>query len=269
VIALILKSILLGFLLIPFYLSSKSISYEDKHISILYSCNIDGKFYFDSDGRKGLPTLTEWKRREIQSILDKKGGVLLLSRGNFFEKGLNFTKFSLMNEALFDGIILSDEELSYLESNPNLLKLNLPVLSPRDTLLNLSQDKTFPIEGINIKVQNYYLKKIPHGSTEKIHLQLVFPDPEMPIEVDESMKHIPVIYFLPRTQSNSLSLFPNATTVYCPTELSKLGKLKLVFRNEKLIRKSQEFLPLNTIDSDQSWVSPHKDVLKELHGNEE
>lgn len=248
-------------------LLARPFSIEDRHISILYTCDLNGNFEFDHEGRKGLSLISELKRQEIETIFDNKGGVLLLSKGGFFEKGLNNASFSLMKTALFDGIVLSEEEMNYLENNPNLLKLNLPILSPRENILDINSEKIFQLNGINIKMHNYFIPKRPHGEKETIHLNLVFPDDHNEISKEEIPEEIPVVFFTSEEKSSAYSYWSNVSTASCPSDNSKIGKIKLVFRKEKLIRFHQEFLPLNTIDSNRSWIYPHREVLKELQRN--
>ena len=138
---------------------SKPINSNDKNITILYICNLNGNFHFDEDGRKGLATIAEIKRRELEKNYSEKGGVLLLSQGLIFnEKGDDFP-FSILKTALFDSVFLSEKELAYMEKNPNLVKLDLPILANRDTYLEIETEKIFIIEGIKVRVNNFILSK--------------------------------------------------------------------------------------------------------------
>jgi hypothetical protein len=237
-------------------LFGESITKEDTRLTILYVCGIEGRYAFDKEGRKGLATITELKRRELERNFSEKGGVLLLSRGNFFHKDTDNSSWTLIKSALFDGIFLGDGEVSYLEANPNLTKLGLPILSQRDNLAGVETEKIYDIEDVSVKVTPYLINKPPYHSSKKIHLNLVFPETDSEQDLGEIIPEIPVIFFLPKDKSTAFSFRRNVYTAECPDSMDKLGKLTLTYRKQKLIRQHQEFIPLNTKDLNQSWIYP-------------
>lgn len=238
------------------FLFSESILQKDKKITILYICGIEGRFAFDNDGRKGLTTISELKRLELEKNFYERGSVLLLSSGNFFQKE-NFTEsWHIIKKAGFDAVFLGEEEISYLEKNPNLLKLNLPILSTRENLASIDTEKIFQLDGINIKVTNYLVNKLPYEVKIPIHLNLVFPEPNKEQDLQEIHPEIPVIFFLNANKTTAYSFHRNVYTAECPNSMEKIGKLTLTYRNQKLIRQIQEFIPLNTKDHNQKWIFP-------------
>ncbi|MCB1177315.1 MAG: hypothetical protein KDK36_07030 [Leptospiraceae bacterium] len=255
--------------LFAIHLSSKEEPYSihDKKISILYICDINGNFDFSTDGREGLATVSELKRQESEKIFSQKGGVLLLSRGNFFNSKNGDISFGLMKKAKFDAVFVNDSELEFLEKNPALLKIEPPVIAERENLLNLDTEKKVNLSGINFKISSYLINKLPIHAKEKIHLNLVFPDPNNIQDLSSIKSEIPVIFFLPEEKSSAYSFVKNVYTAECPSSKGVVGKIELTFRKEELIRQSQEFIPLNTEDTNRDWISPDGEVLKELQRN--
>ncbi|MDX1957185.1 MAG: hypothetical protein SFU98_01360 [Leptospiraceae bacterium] len=257
------KFIVLALLLLS-NLDSKPISEKDRRITILYVCHLEGELQFDEDGRRGLATISEVKRREAEKIFRERGGVLLLSRGNFFESTEHDKSFKLMKDSLFDSILLEEEEINYFEKNPNLKKLNLPILSPRENILGLDTEKIFDLDGIHVRVNSYLLNKIPIQKTKQIHVNLIFPEKDESIDFSKIHPEIPVIFFLPREKTSDYSFHANVYTAHCPEKKGMLGKIHLYFRDNKLIRESQEMILLNTKEQNQNWIRPHEEVLKSL-----
>jgi hypothetical protein len=54
----------------------------------------------DEDGRKGLATIAEIKRRETEKLFSESGGVLLISQGKLFEESQEIYPFSILKTAL-------------------------------------------------------------------------------------------------------------------------------------------------------------------------
>ncbi len=263
-----LKLLLIFFLFfINKIILSKPINSNDKHITILYICNLNGNFHFDEDGRKGLATIAEIKRRELEKNYSEKGGVLLLSQGLLFnETGEDFP-FSILKTALFDSVFLSEKELAYMEKNPNLVKIDLPILANRDTYLDIETEKIFVIEGIKVRVNNFTLSKIPHDKKELPNLNLVFPENGKDLDPGLINSPFPIIYFLPKEKTSSFAYKDNVYTAECPETGDKLGRLKLTYRNGDLIRQYQDFIFLNSKENNSSWIKPHKETMKELQKN--
>jgi hypothetical protein len=253
------------FLLSPIH--SKPSNSSDKQITILYMCNLGGYLHFDEDGRKGLATIAEIKRRETEKLFSESGGVLLISQGKLFEESQEIYPFSILKTALFDSVFLTESELSYIEKNPTLIKLDLPILANRESYLEIQTEKIFSIEGIKVRVQKDTLPKFPHDKKEHPHLNLVFPEDSSSIEPSTLVSPFPVFYFLPKEKTNSISYKKNVYTAECPESGEKIGKLKLTFRKEELIRQYHEFIPLNTKDHNNSWIKPHSETVKELQKN--
>lgn len=235
----------------------------DRSVTLLYTCRLSGKFDFDEDGRKGLATISEIKRRELESVYREKGIVLLLSRGLTFSEGEE-SSFKLLKTALFDTVLLSPEEMDILEKNPNLLKLDLPIIANRENSLGIGTEKYFEMEGIGIKVSNFLLKKLPHNPTQPVLLNLVFWEPGSKPDLENIPRKLPVIYFTPSGMSSAFSFSKNVTTAECPESGDVLGKIKLTYRKGELIRQHQEFISLNTKNSPNSWIEPFKPTLDEI-----
>ena len=249
--------LLVCFLTITLALYTESISTEDTKLTILYICNLEGQFEFDKEGRKGLSTLMELKRMEIEKNFTKKGKVFLISAGNFFSKDLTLKNFEILSKTFFDAIILSDEEVSFLETNPKLVNQYPYFLSYRDNLISLDTEKIFEVENLNIKLTTYLVNKLPYEEKKHIHLNLVFPSPESELNLNEIHPKIPVIFFLKPEQTTAFSYKKNVYTAECPNSKDKVGKLTLTYRKQKLIRQIQEFIPLNTKDNNQTWIYPY------------
>ena len=259
-----LKYIVILFFLNSSLLISKPVNTTDKSLTILYFCNLNGRIDFDEDGRKGLSTIAEIKRKELEKIYSEKGKVLLLTQGVFFSNPEQYSSFKLLKTSLFDTVLLSEDELKYLEKNPNLLKLELPVIANRENTLDLETEKFFDMEGIKVNISNFLIKKIPHNSSDVPQLHLVFPENNLETEIENVPQKIPVIYFLPKEKTHSLSYVKNVYTAECPESLDKIGKIKLTYRNGELIRQYQEFISLNTKKSSGAWIKPYKPTLDEI-----
>ena len=263
------KSILFLFLLILSFdkIISKPFSINDRQLTILYFCNLNGNLEFDEQGRKGLPIIAEIKRREAENIFNEKGGVLLITQGAFFSEKSEEFPFKILKTALFDSVLLSERELSYIEKNPNLLKINLPILANRDNSLDIDTEKVFDLDGVRVKVNNYLIKKIAHNTSNIPGLNLIFPQAGEEIDLENIPTKIPVIYFLDKEKTASYSFSKNVYTAECPDSGDKIGKIKLTYRNGELIRQSQEFISLNSKNHNSSWIKPHTETMKELQKN--
>jgi hypothetical protein len=240
-------------------------SLSDKTFTILYLCDINGNFDFTFEGRGGISLLAEIKRQEEEKIYAGKGGVLLLSRGDFFGKKLETHSFRLFHKSKFDSVFIGEKEVSYLEANPNLLKLNLPILASRENLVGIETEKIVEFSGIHFKLSSYLINKLPYIQTKKIHLNLVFPEPGNVQDISDIKQEIPVLFFLPKSMSSAYSFRKNVYTAECPSNSGVVGKIQLTFRGEKLIRQSQEFISLNGSDTNRDWIDPADEVLEELN----
>lgn len=318
-----------------FFIFQKSPAPKDTKVTFLYLCSIDGKFDFDREGREGLATVTELKRQEEERIHPDGGNVFLLTQGSFFENDKDARSFTLMKKAGFDAVVLSEEELVYLEKNPALKKLGLPVIAPRDNLFSAATEKIFSLDGVNMKLTSFLLNKLPYEKRKNVHLNLVFPDPGTEISLEDIDENIPAVFFVPSVKglsvpakadsnekkaetpkkeetiqtsvmtmsgetlktgtnvsansadskdsalkkeislekdapkrnafySTALSFKSNVYTAECPEKKGVLGKYSLVYRNGKLIRQTQEFIPLNTKDHNRKWIHPDKEMQSEL-----
>ncbi len=240
-------------------------SLNDKTFTILYLCDINENFDFTFDGREGISLLAEIKRQEEEKIFAGKGAVLLLSRGDFFGKKLETHSFRIFHKSKFDSVFIGEKEVSYLEGNPNLLKLNLPILASRENLVGMDTEKILEFSGIHFKLSSYLVNKLPYIQTKKIHLNLVFPEPGNIQDITDIKPEIPVLFFLPKSLSSAYSFRKNVYTAECPANSGVVGKIQLTFRGEKLIRQSQEFISLNGSDTNRDWIDPAPEVLEELN----
>ena len=311
-----------------FFLFQKSPAPKDTKVTFLYLCSIDGRFDFFQEGREGLATVTELKRQEEERIHPEGGTVFLFTQGNFFENDKDARSFTLMKKAGFDSVVLSEEELGYFEKNPALKRLGLPVIAPRDNLFNAPTEKIFSLDGVNLKLTSFLLNKLPYEKRKNVHLNLIFPDPDSEISLDDIDENIPAVFFVPSKKgltlppvpvketapaktaepvktsvltmggetvktetdalskdsapkketaalpaekpkrnafySTALSFKSNVYTAECPEKKGVLGKYSLVYRAGKLIRQTQEFIPLNTKDHNRKWIHPDKEMQSEL-----
>ena len=255
-----MKKIILSFISILFLISNQPISLKDKEFVIFYFCDMNGRYEFDADGRKGLATISELKRQESKRFYDHRGQVLLISGGNFSGTGENMrAHFNLLNKAGFDAAFIGEEELSYLELNPALKNLQLPLIAQRENEFKANTEKLIKAEDIQFRI-SHTLSPIEDTS---IDIQLLFHrggsyDYLKTIEVQK-----PIYYFINEADISSFSFKKNIYTVQCPGP-DKLGKINLYFRNKTLIRQRQEFVPLNTKDSNKSWLEPDREIVNEL-----
>jgi len=221
---------------------------------------MDGVYDFDLDGRKGLATISEIKKSESKKFYDHRGQVFLISGGNFSGKGAKMqAHFNLLNKAGFDAAFIGEDELSYLEMNPALKNLKLPVIAERENSFDAVLEKIIKSEGIQFRISHI----LPDVEDTSIDVQLLFKnggsyDYLKAIDVKK-----PVYFFTNEELSSAFSFKKNIYTAKCPAP-DMLGKLNLYFRNKNLIRQKQEFIPLNTVESNRSWIEPDREIVNEL-----
>jgi hypothetical protein len=256
-----MKKLILFFVLIVFCISNQPVSLKDKEFVIFYFCDMNGRYEFDGDGRKGLATIAELKRQESKRFYDHRGQVFLISGGNFSGTGENMrAHFNLLNKAGFDAAFIGEEELNYLELNPALKNLKLPLVAHRENEFKANTEKLIKSEGIQFRISNT-LAAIEDTS---IDIQLLFHDGGSYDYVKSLDVQKPVYYFVNEKDISSFSFKKNVYTVQCPGP-DKLGKINLFFRNKTLIRQKQELIPLNTKDLNQSWIEPDREIVNELN----
>lgn len=254
---------LIFFIAIIFLLYNKPISLEERELKILYVCNVDGKMAFDNDGRKGLATLAELKRRELESLAHGNGNVFLFANGSFMgntdsrsiQKGIEVSKF-------FDGVFLNEVELSFLETNyaSNLESSNL--LSHRENSLYIPGEKVVKIGKYKILFSNISKRIEKKLQADNFDLTVVFlPEGEVPGQDSLARADKPVIYIYSSNQGFDYTFLKNHYFAECPNDVGYVGRLTLHFREGRLIRNSQDMIPLNTIDHNNSWIDPDRKIL--------
>lgn len=255
-----MKKVILFFVILVCFISNQPISITDKEFVIFYFCDMNGNYEFDQDGRKGLATISELKRQESKRFYDHRGQVLLISGGNFSGTGENMrTHFNLLNKAGFDAAFIGEEELSYLELNPALKNLQLPLIAERENEFKASTEKLIKSEGIQFRI-SHNLAAVEDTS---IDIQLLFKNGGSYDYLKSVDVQKPVYYFLNEKEISSFSFKKNIYTVQCPGP-EKVGKISLYFRKKTLIRQRQEFIPLNTNDLNNSWLEPDREIINEL-----
>jgi hypothetical protein len=243
-----------------FLISNQPISIKDKEFVILYFCDMNGFYEFDEDGRKGLATIAEVKKQESKKFYDHRGQVFLISGGNFSGTGDNLrAHFNLINKAGFDAVFIGEEELSYLELNPALKNLKLPLIADRENEFKAPKEMMINAEGIRFRISN----SLPSIEDKKIDVHLLFRTVGSYDYLQNMETGKPIYYFVNEPEMSSFSFKKNVYTVQCP-EPEKLGKLNLLFRNNTLIRQKQEFIRLNTKDTNNSWLEPDREIINEL-----
>lgn len=242
-----------------FFLNPRSVSKEDKVLEILYICNLEGDFQFDQNGRKGLATIAEVKRQRSELLFDEDGLAVMVSNGNFFEKGHTWSHH-LMKKSGFDMVFFNSAELEeYYKNNPNLLQLNLPIYASYQNQMKIPQNKEFTSGNIKFEISSIYSAPAPE---KKLSIQLVFLPENEPIPTIKT--NIPVIFFISDKTKSPYTYQSNVYTANCPSKTGKLGKLDLYFRKGELIRQYNDMIHLNTEDHNHRWFPPAIETQKEL-----
>lgn len=251
------------FLLITLFLfiSAEPISRKDREIVILYKCNLNGEYHFDEDGRGGISTISSIKKIEEENQKDHRGGVFLFSSGAFSEKKEKLTGiFELIAFSGFDGSFVSEQELKFLEDNPNKKNLSLPVLAHRENSSKYSESKKFKIENLEFQVSHI----LQNVEDTNLNFELIFPQIGDISYIQNFIPSKPTYFFLNSNDSSNFGF--NKKNLYlldCPQK-KDLGKLSLFFRDKKLIRQKQSFIPLNSKEQNQNWISPDRTIIKYL-----
>jgi len=250
------------FALILFCLNSNNpISISDREFVVLYFCDMNGRYEFDIDGRKGLATISGIKKQELKRANDHRGDVLLISGGNFSGKKDQLrAHFSLLNKVGFDAVFVEEDELTYLESNPSLKNLNLPLIASRENNFQADMEKKITREGIQFRISN----ALPAVEDKNVDVQLLFHTGGSYDYLKSADLEKPVYFFLHDSEISSFRYKKNIYTVQCPSP-EKLGKLSLYFRKKTLIRQRQEFIPLNTSDTNSDWIYPDREIVNDLN----
>lgn len=255
-----MKKLFLVLALVFAFIFNQPISVTDKEFVIFYFCDMKGRYEFDLDGRKGLATISGLKIQESKRFYDHRGKVFLISGGNFSGVGENMrSHFSLLNKAAFDAVFVGEEELSYLEQNPALQSLKLPLIAFRENEFNATREMNIVSDGIHFRISD----TLPNREDKNVDIQLLFHTTGSYDYLKTIENEKPIYYFVKETQMSSFQYKKNIYTVQCPTP-EKIGKLSLFFRRKNLIRQKQEFIPLNTQDSNNSWLTPDREIIQEL-----
>lgn len=271
---------LILFFFIAVFVNKVPISIDDREVSLLYVCDLKGNFYFDEEGRKGLSTLAEVKRRETEKIMGKSGVSLLVTSGRVTDIATVGTNFGILNKVPFDAALIGEEELFYLEENPNLKKLKLPIIARRENKISIPMERLFSVDGVKVWVGGN-LNTIDSEEIKEINTFFVFLDEgarffqRTESEKRENIRMIDKIkgydpkkyYFFiaPDLNGNSYSFNKNVYKLNCPLgKKGKIGQLKLYYRKGDLIRQKQKFIFLNTKIKDKSWINPKRETLEYL-----
>jgi hypothetical protein len=248
-------------LLILVFLNAGPVSKKDKEFVVFYICDIKGRYEFDKEGRGGLATISELKKREERKETDHRGAVFLISSGNFAGIENEFkAHYRILNSVGFDASFISEEELLYAEENPIYQKLNLPILSYRENKLNYPLTKILKYEDYNFRLSSS-LDSIEDTSFDA---QLVFHQYGSFDYLKTFQPTKPTFFFINQKDQNDISY--NKKNLYilkCP-ELNEIGKLTLFYREHKLIRQKQEVIPLNNKKINSDWIHPDRNLINEL-----
>ncbi|MBP9885747.1 MAG: hypothetical protein KBF93_05605 [Leptospiraceae bacterium] len=255
-----MKKVILFFVILVCFISNQPISITDKEFVIFYFCDMKGRYEFDLDGRMGLATISELKRQESKRFYDHRGQVFLLSGGNFSGVGDNMrSHFGLLNKAAFDAVFVGEEELLYLEQNLALRNLELPLIAERENEFKAIKEKHITSHGIHFRISS----NLPSIEDKSVDIQLLFHTTGSYDYLKSLETEKPIYYFLNESEISSFSFKKNIYTAQCPSP-EKIGKLSLFFRKKNLIRQRQEFIPLNSKDSNNSWLEPDREIINEL-----
>ncbi len=242
------------------FYSLKPVSLEDKEVEILYLCDCNGQFEFDNEGRSGLATLSELKRRESERLKSQNGMVLLFSGGNFFGKGKDMrSNFKLLSQVPFDAVFLTDEELAYLDINLALKSLNLPLVTSRKNSFGIDGKKEFVLGDVNLTVNDSSYKG--EESSSRKNVRVIFSTEEEKREFSNSDFLILIGH---KEKMSSYYYKSGVHFAECPSYKNSIGKINLTFRNGEIIRHSQEFVFLNSDDRNRSWIEPNREIANEL-----
>ncbi len=264
------------FLFIFVFIQKRPISLDDREVSVLYVCDLQGNFMFDEEGRKGIATLSELKRRENEKMIQGKDFSLLVTSGRFTETTVG-TNFSILNKVPFDIALIGEDELLYLEENPNLTKLKLPIIARRTNKISSPMEKIVSHGGINLWIGGD-LSVIDPKKIKDINAFFVFPENSEKFftlteeEIEKKKKNsdqiinykpnIPIFFISSSLNENSYSYDGVIYKVKCPLWNSgQVGKLTLYYRQGELIRQKQGFIYLNTKEGNGSWIEPNESLL--------
>ena len=206
-----MKKVILSLLFLFCFISNQPISISDREFIILYFCDMNGNYEFDIDGRKGLATISEVKKQELRKVSDHRGEVFLISGGNFSGKGENLkAHFSLLNKVGFDAVFIGEDELNYLELNPTLKNLKLPLIVNRENSFQASQEKKITQEGIQFRISN----TLTNVEDINIDVQLLFHVSGASYDYLKSIDLVkPVYFFLNESEISSFKFKKNIYTV--------------------------------------------------------
>lgn len=235
---------------------SRPTSIADRELIFFYSCSSKGVFAFDKQGRKGLQTIAEIKRRAAARTGHENGMVLAFLNGNFLGNPIvSERKWRSIANLPLDGIFLTPRELDYLEKQPKI-PTGLPFFAHRENLLYYPGEEVYKMGDYRILVSSI-AKRRQKKIQSRYDASFIFLDEgELP---DESMQNIhksPVFYIFSDRNLNTYGFRKNIYYVECPTSHEKLGKIILKFRNGRLIENHQYLIPVNTEDRNQSWIEP-------------
>jgi hypothetical protein len=244
--------------------SNKPISLEDRELKVLYVCNLDGNYSFDSEGRGSVATISELKRRELETIAHGRGNVFLFGNGNFFKKvDVNTLPKAITSMQIFDGFFLSEPELSHLEEI-GLSEKSHNFLSHRENAVYIPGERIYNLGNYKVLFSNISKRIEKKLNSKSFDLSVVFlPEGELPGEDSFQDTTQPIVYIFSSPNNFQYTFHKKQYYAECPSS-GKVGKLTLFFRDGRIIRNHHEFISLNEMDRNNSWIKPDRKILKEL-----
>ncbi|MCE9500104.1 MAG: hypothetical protein K8R21_06355, partial [Leptospira sp.] len=226
-------------------------------------CGLEGYFEFDAEGRGGIATLSEFKRREKNRLAAENGNAYLFYAGNLFGKDRTPEKvLKIADRVPFDGIFLSETDISLLEKNSSNPGRISALLTSKKNLIGIQGEKRIQFGNLTLLFSEHFTDQ---SSGDKINAKLIFSPPvEIPGGIVSEPADPPEIYFIRKNDLSSYSYKRGIFYAYCTDKPGEVGKLNLYFRNGKLIRNRQEFIYLNSMNSNRSWIDPNLEVQQEM-----
>ena len=243
---------------------------EEIPIRIFYHCS-PSILESDSEGRGGLPTLSSFIDREKEKAKQEGGVAYLFGMGSFYRNSANRKeKPEFLNSVPYDGIFLDPTELS---SSP-------------------SENLSFPLFAVGAKGyasgKNFFFKNLAievRETNSKVRSKSLMPDLRLLFETDQIPEQVDIKEivvedspsFLFYDSSKQKLEIPNEKTgawynggieyLPCPNSIYKVGKLDLVFRNNRLIRQTNEIVDLNSKEVNKNWIPRKEETKLDLEKN--
>lgn len=253
-----LSLIVLFYFSLCFSIFSEPISTKDSQIEIMYFCNLNGNYSFDTKGAKGITTISSLKKKEIEinSEFDK---VFLLSIGNFFGNQFH-TGFHLIPKVGIDAIFLTEGELKLLEVKQEKDIQNYPIFAHRENTILAPLSHILEFNGQKILISSIQNLRENIIDGENFDLTIVLLRESEILDYNQIPKgKKPIINLFIDPISPSYTFHGNANYAACNGDRS-IGKISLTFREKELIRHSQQFIQLNTEKRNSAWIESDDSV---------